>query len=157
QVASWNLGAEAIKGYAATEIVGQHVEVFYTPEDRACNLPAQLLTAAARDGRVENEGWRVRKDGTRFWADVVITRLDGPDGQHEGFVKVTRDLTERRSAELALRRSEQSLSATLYSIGDGVIATDGQGRVTRMNPVAERLTGWNQDQARGKLLTEVFH
>ena len=102
-VVSWNRGAARLKGYTADEIVGQHFSRFYTGEDRAAGLPAHLLGLALADGRVESEGWRVRKDGTRFWADVVITALHGADGVHRGFAKVTRDLTERRRAEEARR------------------------------------------------------
>jgi PAS domain S-box-containing protein len=99
RVETWNAGAEAIKGYRAAEIIGQHLSIFYTPEDIATDLPARLLQAATRDGRVENEGWRVRRDGSRFWGDVVITALRDPAGQLQGFAKVTRDLTERKRAE----------------------------------------------------------
>ena len=99
RIESSNPGVELVKGYRASEIIGQNIERFYTPEDLASNLPRRLLAEAALDGRVENEGWRVRKDGTRFWADVVITALREPDGELVGFVKVTRDLTERMRSE----------------------------------------------------------
>jgi PAS domain S-box-containing protein len=99
-VVSWNAGAERVKGYTSDEIVGRRFDCFYTPEARAAGTPDQLLAAARADGRVEDEGWRVRKDGTRFWADVVITALTDEDGQLVGFAKVTRDLTERRQVEL---------------------------------------------------------
>jgi len=99
RVETWNAGAEAIKGYRAGEIIGQHLSRFYTPEDLAAGLPQRLLEAATRDGRVENEGWRVRRDGSRFWADVVITALRDSEGRLQGFAKVTRDLTERKRAE----------------------------------------------------------
>src|SRR5215470_8572077 len=95
RIETWNLGAERAKGYTADEIIGEHMSRFYTPEDLARGLPETLLAAARRDGRVENEGWRVRKDGTRFWADVVITALTDEQGQLVGYIKVTRDLTER--------------------------------------------------------------
>jgi PAS domain S-box-containing protein len=98
-VLTWNPGAQRAKGYTADEIIGQHFSVFYTPEERAAGRPALLLRKAAEDGRVEDEGWRVRKDGTRFWADVVVTALRGPRGELSGFAKITRDLTERREAE----------------------------------------------------------
>jgi PAS domain S-box-containing protein len=156
-VLTWNAGARAIKQYEAHEIVGHHFSRFYTPEDVAAGKPQRLLAAAAGEGRAEDEGWRVRKDGSRFWADVVLSPMKDDSGAPIGYVKVTRDLTERRQAQEALRRSEESLSATLYSIGDGVIATDEEGRVTRLNPVAERLTGWRQDDARGRSIDEVFH
>lgn len=155
-VLTWNAGASLVKGYAASEIVGRHFSVFYTPEDQAAGRPKLLLSQASRDGRVEDEGLRVRKDGTRFWADVVITRLADDDGRLIGFAKVTRDLTAKKAAEIALRESEQSLNATLYSIGDAVIATDDAGRVTRINPVAARLTGWSEAEAVGEPSDRVF-
>jgi len=99
RVATWNTGARLTKGYLASEIIGRHLETFYTPEDRERGLPRQLLKQAELDGRVESEGWRVRKDGTRFWADVIITALRDSGGRLIGFAKVTRDLTERRRAE----------------------------------------------------------
>jgi len=155
-VATWNAGAQLIKGYLPEEIIGKHISTFYTPEDLARSRPQALLAAAVDDGRVEDEGWRVRKDGTRFWADVVITAIV-TDGSLRGFVKVTRDLTSRRAAEEKLRESEESLAATLYSIGDGVLATDDHGRVTRINSAAEQLTGWAEREAIGRPLEEVFN
>jgi PAS domain S-box-containing protein len=98
-IISWNAGAERIKGYTAEEIIGRHFSVFYPPEDVAAGKTVWELEVAVRDGRVEDEGWRVRKDGTRFWANVVITALRGDEGELVGFAKVTRDLTERRTAE----------------------------------------------------------
>jgi PAS domain S-box-containing protein len=98
-VRTWNTGAKLIKGYQSDEIIGKHIETFYTEVDRRQHHAAQLLTIAARDGRVEEEGWRVRKDGTRFWADVVVTALRNENGELTGFAKVTRDLSERKRAE----------------------------------------------------------
>jgi len=157
RIATWNAGAQLIKGYSREEAIGRHISIFYTPEDLAHERPAQLLAAADRDGRVEDAGFRMRKDGTRFWADVVITALRGAAGELEGYVKVTRDLTERRKTEEALLQSEQSLRATLYSIGDAVLATDEGARVTRINPVAERLTGWSEREAVGRRIGEVLN
>lgn len=94
-VASWNRGAQSIKGYTASEIVGQHFSVFYTPEDIASRKPRTELTLAAAADRIEDEGWRVRKDGSRFWANVTITAIRAPDGALQGFAKVTRDMTDR--------------------------------------------------------------
>ena len=288
-VTSWNAGAQQIKGYRADEVIGKHMSIFYPPEEVARGGPRALLDAALAQGRVEDEGWRVRKDGSHFWADVVITALRDSNGTLQGFGKVTRDLTARkeaeeklrqseedlgndslqhrrcgarrrreraghahqprrrapdrmvgegsdrppdrrglqhhqrgdaaprrqnpvsrvlaegvvvglanhtaliardgterpiadsgapirdargatrgavlvfrdvtdeRRAEEALRRSEESLSATLYSIGDGVLATDAHGRITRINPVAERLTGWSEKEAIGRPIDEVFN
>ena len=109
-VVTWNIGAERAKGYRAEEVVGKHMSVFYTAEDRAREKPAQLLRLAALHGRVEDEGWRVRKDGSRFWGDVVITRLQNAQGQLVGFAKVTRDLTARKRAEeeRAVRTQQQA-------------------------------------------------
>ncbi len=98
-VLSWNEGAQRIKGYAAQEIIGRHFSVFYTPEEAASGKTEWELEVAAREGRFEDEGWRIRKDGTRFWANVVITALRGSDGELVGFAKVTRDLTERKRLE----------------------------------------------------------
>ena len=99
RVRTWNPGAERAKGYAASEIIGQHFSVFYTPEEREAGRPQWLLGRAAAEGRVEDVGWRVRKDGTRFWADVILTALRDKNGALYGFAKITRDLTERRRAE----------------------------------------------------------
>jgi PAS domain S-box-containing protein len=111
-VRSWNDGAELIKGYTADEIVGRHISTFYMPEERDGGKPARLLGLAEREGRVEDEGWRVRKDGSRFWADVIITALRSPQGDVIGFVKVTRDLTERVRAQherLRLAHAEEAI------------------------------------------------
>jgi PAS domain S-box-containing protein len=104
RVLTWNLGAERIKGYSASEIIGQDLSIFYTPEDRAHDRPKRILAMADRDGRCEDEGWRVRKDGSLFWADVVVTALRGADGKTYGYAKVTRDLSERRAAEARERK-----------------------------------------------------
>ncbi|HEY3587504.1 MAG TPA: PAS domain S-box protein, partial [Myxococcaceae bacterium] len=107
RIETWNAGAQQIKGYNADEIIGEHLSRFYTPEDLDRGLPATLLAQATRDGRVESEGWRIRKDGSRFWADVVITRLLDDRGQLMGFAKVTRDATARKKAELELREADR--------------------------------------------------
>ena len=112
RIETWNVGAERTKGYSAEEIVGRHMSTFYTPEDLARGLPAVLLAEAAREGRVESEGWRVRKDGTRFWADVVITALFDDRGRLTGYAKVTRDLTEKVRAQqeqLRLAHAEEAV------------------------------------------------
>src|SRR5579872_3351559 len=130
-VTSWNSGAERFKGYAADEIIGQHFSVFYTDEDRAAGAPAKALATAERDGRFEREGWRVRKDGARFWAHVVIDPIWGDDGALIGFAKITRDLTERREAEEALRLSEQQFRLLVQGVSDyAIYMLDPGGRVS---------------------------
>jgi PAS domain S-box-containing protein len=109
-IASWNAGAERAKGYAAHEIIGQNFRKFYTPEDQASGLPERLLAQAAREGRCEIEGWRVRKDGTRFWANVVIEPIYDETGTLTGYAKITRDITEWREAQLALERTREQLA-----------------------------------------------
>ena len=111
RVASWNAGAQRIKGYLADEIIGRSLETFYPEADVRAGKCARELETALREGRVEDEGWRLRKDGSRFWANVVITRLDDPRGEHVGFAKVTRDLTDRRAAEQERLRLAQSQEA----------------------------------------------
>lgn len=113
-VASWNEGLQRIKGYTAKEIIGKHMSIFYTPEDFHAGLPQRLLQIARTEGQVESEGWRMRKDGSRFWADVLITALHDDDGNLRGFGKVTRDLTERKAAEDAL----SELSGRLIAVQD---------------------------------------
>jgi PAS domain S-box-containing protein len=119
RVSSWNLGVERLKGYRADEILGRHFSHFYTQDDQRAGLPQIGLREAEENGRWENEGWRVRKDGSRFWADVVITALHGADGQLRGFAKVTRDLTERKQGEDALRgvlERERGAAAQLRAV-----------------------------------------
>jgi PAS domain S-box-containing protein len=108
-VATWNRGAERMKGYRAEEIVGRHFGVFFTPEAVADDHPAYELETALKEGRFEEEGWRVRKDGSRFWANVVITAVHDHEGRHVGFGKVTRDLTERQALQEDLLRSNADL------------------------------------------------
>jgi PAS domain S-box-containing protein len=110
-IASWNRGAERFKGYTADEIIGQHFSVFYGPEDLAARKPEWELEVAARDGRFEDEGYRIRKDGTQFWANVILTALRDEDGSLVGFAKVTRDLTERRAAEQRAIATARRLAA----------------------------------------------
>jgi PAS domain S-box-containing protein len=108
-VLTWNAGAANLKGYQAHEIIGRHFSAFYPPEDIAAGKPETELVLAARDGRFEDEGWRLRRDGSRFWANVIVTALRGESGEVVGFAKVTRDLTERRAAEeQAIRLAAES-------------------------------------------------
>jgi len=106
-ITNWNAGAERVKGYRADEIIGQHFSVFYTPKDREDGLPQRALITAAHDGRFEAEGWRIRKDGSRFWANVVVDAVHDDTGDLIGFAKITRDMTERRAVEEQLRQSQK--------------------------------------------------
>jgi len=142
-VQTWNAGAERTKGYAAAEIVGRSFTVFYTPEDRARGVPEGLLRQAAAEERVEAQGWRVRKDGSRFWADIVITALHDPQGRLTGFAKVTRDLTERRRAEEELRRAEERFRLLVERVVDyAIFMLDPDGRISTWNVGGERIYGY---------------
>ncbi len=151
RVLTWNDGAQAIKGYSSGEIVGHSFARFFTDEDRAHGLPGRLLARAAAEGRVELQSWRVRKDGERFWADVVITAIHDDDGRLRGFVKVTRDLTERRRAEELLRQSEERLRLLVESVKDyALYMLDPDGKITTWNVGAERIKGYRAGEILGK-------
>jgi PAS domain S-box-containing protein len=151
RVSTWNSGAERIKGYRAEEIIGHHFSRFYPSEDVAAGKPARLLALAAREGRAEDEGWRVRKDNSRFWADVLITALRDADGAVIGFAKVTRDLTERKEVEDALRRSEQKFQLLVESVQDyAIYMLDPEGRVVSWNAGAERIKGYRANEVIGE-------
>src|SRR6266540_537841 len=117
-VATWNSGAERIKGYRADDILGQHFSRFFTPEDRARGLPEQILATAREAGRFESEGWRARKDGSRFWALAVIDAVRDDAGELIGFAKITRDISERKAAEQALLESERRFRLLVESVVD---------------------------------------
>ncbi|MGE5651630.1 MAG: PAS domain S-box protein [Bacillota bacterium] len=133
-ISSWNRGAERVKGYAADEIIGQHFSRFYTPEDQAAGEPARALQCALDDGKYEKEGWRVRKDGSRFWAQVVLEAIRDEGGELLGFAKITRDITERRQAAEALEQTRASLAQAqkMEAIGQltGGIAHDFNNLLT---------------------------
>lgn len=142
-IRSWNMGAQRFKGYTADEAIGKHFSIFYPRELVAEGFPEFELRTAANTGRFEDEGWRLRKDGSRFWANVVITALRGSDGELVGFAKVTRDLTERRKAEEALRISEQNFRLLVEGVRDYAISMlDPAGRVATWNAGAERIKGY---------------
>ena len=144
RIVSWNAGAEAIKGYKADEIIGRHFSTFYPPESIESGLPARELVEAARDGRFEDEGWRVRKDGTRFWANVVITALHSSDGTLTGYAKVTRDLTERRRHEESLRNNELRFRTLVEGVRDyAIYMLDPNGAVETWNAGAQQIHGFN--------------
>ena len=150
-VLTWNPGAERFKGYKEHEIVGRHFSVFYTQKDRDRDFPAYELEVAAREGRFEDEGWRVRKDGTHFWANVVITALRDRSGNLVGFGKVTRDLTERKLAEEELRDSEERFRLLVQSVGDyGIFMLDPKGYIASWNEGAENIKGYTAEEAIGQ-------
>lgn len=150
-VSTWNPGARRFKGYREEEIIGRHFSVFYTEEDRRAGLPEKALGKARLEGRFENEGWRVRKDGARFWAHVVIDPVRSPSGELIGFAKVTRDLTERRLAEEALRRSEQQFKMLVEGVTDyAIYMLDATGKVESWNAGAQRFKGYKADEVIGQ-------
>ena len=151
-ILSWNAGAERLKGYPADEVIGRHFSIFYRDEDLVRDHPAEELEIATREGRFEEEGWRVRKDVSLFWANVVITALHAPDGTLVGYAQVTRDLTERKRAEDSLRENEARLSRIIASATDAIISTDEDRRVLVFNRAAERLFGVSEAEAIGESL-----
>ncbi len=155
-VVSWNPGAEQIKGYRAEEIIGEHFSRFYVPEDVAAGRPEAALRTAAAEGRYEEENWRIRKDGSRIWADVVITAVRDDRGTLVGFAKVTRDLTERQRAEEALRASEDRFRTLAVTANDAIISADRHGNITYFNPGAERIFGYKAAEVDGKPLTVLM-
>jgi PAS domain S-box-containing protein len=156
-VTSWNPGAQRFKGYAAEEILGHHFSCFYTEQDRLADLPGVALRTARSEGRFETEGWRVRKDGTRFWANVVIDPIWAPSGDLLGFAKVTRDLTERRAAEEALRQSEQQFKLLVQGVTDyAIYMLDLNGRVSSWNAGAERIKGYRPDEIIGEHFSRFY-
>ncbi|HET7711440.1 MAG TPA: PAS domain S-box protein [Thermoanaerobaculia bacterium] len=151
EIRSWNAGAERIMGYAANEVVGSHFSVFYTPEDLASEKPRRELEQATASGRVEDEGWRVRKDGGRFWADTIITALRDRTGELVGFAKITRDLTERRAREERLKRNEELFRLLVESVQDyAIYMLDPKGHVSSWNLGAERIKGYKPEEIIGK-------
>ncbi|QPV62149.1 PAS domain S-box protein [Halosimplex litoreum] len=153
-VETWNPGAERIKGYEAEAIVGEHFSTFYTEADRAAGVPAESLETAAERGSLEAEGWRVRADGTRFWADVTITAIRGDDGELKGYAKVTHDVTERRARERRLARQHDELVSELDEVfervDDAFYALDEYFRFTYVNDRAEELLGRDRGDLLGR-------
>jgi PAS domain S-box-containing protein len=157
RVTSWNAGARRFKGYEPEEIIGEHFSRFYTPEEREQQIPKIALETAEREGRFEAEGWRVHKDGTRFWANVVIDPIRDTAGNIVGFAKVTRDLTERRAAEEELRRSEQRFRLLVHSVTDyAIYMLDPAGKVSSWNAGAERFKGYSSDEIMGEHFSRFY-
>ena len=155
RVVSWNRGAERIKQYAASEIIGQHFSRFYPVEDVRSNRPWQNLESAARNGKYKEEGWRIRKDGSRFWASVLITALRDADGELRGFAKVTRDITARREAEENARR-ERDLTDFFDNANVGLHWVGPDGIILRANQTELDLLGYQREEFVGRNIKE-FH
>jgi PAS domain S-box-containing protein len=151
RVLTWNSGAERLKGYEAEEIIGRSFADFYTPEDRDRGVPQKGLEVAARTGRFETEGWRVRKDGTRFWALVVIDAVHNEEGQLIGFAKVARDLTERKFSQQSLVERDRRYGQLIEAVTDyAIFQLDANGLVSSWNPGAERIKGYKAEEIIGR-------
>src|SRR5947208_1001751 len=169
RVASWNAAAERIKGYRAQEIMGEHFSTFYPPDDVAQGKPQWALEIAEREGRHEDEGWRVRKDGTRFWANTVISPMRDLQGGLIGYAKVTRDLTQRRRAEQALAQTSQELERFSYSVShdlraplraiNGYAQALWEDHVARLDDEGKRLLAVIRDSAKlgGELIDGLLN
>ena len=156
-VTTWNPGVKRLKGYAPDEIIGQHFSRFYTEEDRAGGLPQRALHTAAETGRFEHEGWRVRKDGTRFWASVIIDAIRDDDGDVIAFAKVTRDITDRLLSETALRESEERFRILVQGVTDyAIYMLDPQGNVTNWNMGGERIKGYREQEIVGRHFSAFY-
>jgi PAS domain S-box-containing protein len=157
-VTSWNSGAQRFKGYTAAEIVGRHFSAFYTPEDQAAGEPERALATAASEGKFETEAWRIRKDGTQFFASVVIDAIRDPqDGHLIGFAKITRDITERMLARQALLDSERRFRILVQGVTDyAIYMLDPDGHVSNWNAGAERIKGYSADEIIGEHFSRFY-
>ena len=157
RIVSWNAGAERFKGYDAAEILGQHFSRFYTPEDNLGKLPERALRTASTEGRFENEGWRVRKDGTRFWAHVIVDPIWSRTGGLIGFAKVTRDLTERKAAEAEIQRSRDQFEILVQGVSDHALyMLDPTGHVSSWNAGAQRIKGYRAEEIIGSHFSRFY-
>ncbi|MET0378783.1 MAG: PAS domain S-box protein [Spongiibacteraceae bacterium] len=156
-IVSWNSGAQRFKGYTPSEIIGTHFSHFFTTGDRARGLPAHALKIAEIEGRFETEGWRIRKDGSRFWANAVIDAIRTEDGRLLGFAKITRDITARQAAEEALRQSEQQFRLLVQGVTDyAIYMLDTTGHVSNWNAGAERIKGYHKDEVVGSHFSRFY-
>jgi PAS domain S-box-containing protein len=157
KVLSWNSGASRLKGYSASEIIGKPFSNFYTPEDQASGLPARALQIAGKEGRFHAEGWRVRKDGRKFWASVVIDAIRDEQGKLLGFAKVTRDVTERQAAHEAVVESERKYRRLIDAVVDyAIYQIDVSGLVATWNAGAERIKGYIEQEIIGQHFSRFY-
>jgi PAS domain S-box-containing protein len=156
-ITSWNAGARLFKGYEEAEILGESFSRFYTDEDRKTGLPWRALDIAKREGKFEAEGWRVRKDGTKFWAYVIIDPIRDNEGNLVGFAKVTRDLTERMKAEAALRASQEQFRLLVQGVTDyAIFMISPEGNVASWNAGAQRIKGYAPEEIIGKHFSAFY-
>jgi PAS domain S-box-containing protein len=156
-ITNWNRGGERIKGYRADEVIGRHFSMFYTPEDRQAGLPARAMATALAVGRYESEGWRVRKDGTRFWALAILDPIYDDDGRHIGFAKVTRDISERKAAEEALVESERQFRLLVSGVVDyALFMLDPNGIVTNWNAGGQKIKGYTSEDIVGQHFSRFY-
>ncbi len=156
-VTSWNPGAERFHGYRASEIIGKHFSIFYTPDDRQAGMPARVLQIVTSAGRFETEAWRIRKDGTRFWAHVVIDPIRASSGESAGYAKITRDLTEKKRAEEALRREEQQFRLLVQGVSDySIYLLSLDGMVANWNLGAQRIYGYRPEEIIGRSFSNFY-
>ncbi len=151
-IVSWNIGAERSKGYSPDEVIGRHHSLFFTREDAARGLPEMELKIAADKGRFEHEGWRVRKDGSFFWANVIITALRDEHGHLRGFSKVIKDVTERKKAEESLKDSEERYRIIVETASDAILTIDEMSIIVFANPAANKIFGYTPEEITGKQL-----
>ncbi len=156
RVTIWNKGAERLKGWTEAEVIGRDASIFYPPDALAAGKPAEDLAAAARAGRFEAEGWRLRKDGSEFLADISITALRGADGRVRGFAKVVSDITNRRAAEDALRAQESHLRSILSTVPDAMVVIDDQGLILSFSAAAEQLFGYTEAELLGVNVSQLM-
>ena len=157
RIATWNPGAERFKGYRSDEVLGKHYELFFTAEDRESDLPRNALRVAAREGRYETEGWRVRKDGSQFWCHVVLDAIRNDEGDLIGFAKITRDITARKESERALFESEQQFRMLVRGVRDyAIYMLDPDGNITNWNLGAERIKGYAESEVVGQHFSAFY-
>lgn len=151
RITTWNPGAERIKGYKPEDVIGSHFSRFYAAEDRSAGLPQRALRTAAATGRYESDGWRLRKNGSRFWANVVIDAVRDEDGRLIAFAKVTRDMSKQVSAQSALHQSEERFRILVQGVSDyAIYMLDPEGNITNWNVGGERIKGYSASEVVGK-------